>query len=193
MSGTRDISMIIINAKSFYLDEDPDIVVPNIQNLINSMPMAVLEVYSDNSGLQHTGRRVKYNGRHITKDGIFKNTSLSDVVLAGGSLGNEHYKIFLDLVKAAKGLNHPADIHIPFNCTYSFESKSDSGDSWTEGVTASPDMWIFQAYRQAMARIKGTIIESGSARTAPQLGITMHLWDNWQDMVKYFGIESRNV
>ncbi len=174
---TNDISLVVVDAVAPDIEEDPGIALPNIQALIDSgITGNIYELYAGRSELKHNGERTKKTELDpVDTAGKIK----GEVILVGGSLGNKHYKVFLSLLNRIGDYTNPV-LHIPFDCTYSFEQKYDSGDSWEEGKIASPDMPVFKKYRQAMRR-------TGSKAS----NVDFKLWDRWAQMVDY--IQARNA
>jgi hypothetical protein len=154
-SENNDISLVVIDAVSHNIEENGDVALKNIQGLIDSgIAKNIYEFLVGESCLRHDGRKIKRRyWEKVKLEDVLPEVSSGKIILVGGSLGNGHYDAFVDLVKQSKETGDGTVIHIPFDCTYSFEERYDSGESWSDGKIGNPKMPIYKKYIEAIKEI----------------------------------------
>ena len=180
----NDISLVVVDAVSPSIEEEGDIALANIQDMVNFYTGGM--VYNFNEGSSH----LVHNGKNIVRgpketvdiSSIIDEIIPGQIILAGGSLGNEHYIAFTNLIREASKKGRESVIHIPFDCTYSFEQEYDSGESWTDGCIGNQDMPIFQRYRDRTSECGGKVIEPNDKGDYGPIKVKVQLWDGWQKM-----------
>ena len=178
--ANKRISLVVVNAVSPNIEENYDIAFGNIQTLVDEgLADKVYELFIMSSKLKHKGYRIK----SISE---FPLEALSgETILAGGSLGNEHYKVFTALLEKAREARIVPSVNIPLDCTYSFTQKDEvSGDNYRKGVLGKLEMPIVDSYRKSMtqhAPASYSIDENGQLKEHTQLS-RLRLWSSWQNM-----------
>jgi hypothetical protein len=192
MKNPNDVSALVVEAKSSFIEEEPDIAVGNIQGLLSTLPMRIFEFYIEQSGLQHAGRKTKIKKPHpVDLSRILQEISLQDVVYTGGFHWNDPYQAISSLIAKAGQSGAKCNLHIPLDCIYSFEHKSDSGDSWTEGRFLTPKLPVFGYYIGKVRSENGAVIEPNSPDRKSSSRLTMQIWNSWREMADYLTINNQ--
>jgi hypothetical protein len=142
MNG-KDISIVVVDAVAYDIDENPDAALKNIQDLVKSgLTDKMYEFRAGESYLSSVGN-VKTLDRRYSLDEVTDN-----IVLVGGSLGNKHASALWQIIKQAEKEGKTPKIHVPLDCTYSFTQEYDSGESWTDGCLGYQEMEILAGYKK---------------------------------------------
>ena len=175
----NDIALVVIDAVSPDIDENGDIALSNIQKLVRSgIADTVYEFFTYEPTLGIEDPAIK---RQKVEDagGNYRLEAIPDnIILAGGSLGNRHKRAFDSILAQAREAGKPINIIVPLDCTYSFEPRYDSGESWTDGDTGRLDMEVLGMYHQAIARAaSASYITMIDGNVSSQSGTTtFQLW-----------------
>jgi len=199
---TRNIALVVIDAVSSSIDEDPDVAQPNIEKLAQS-PVIGTRYWLNDMNLYPNPGSKEYDEEKAMECPYLKCVKKSedpqkealkhvagtatDIILAGGSLRNEHYDAFHFIMAGLRRESRIADIHMPLDCTYSFSQHYDSGESWTQGELGSLEMPVVKAYQDAMrsiatpgcmTKVDGQVVEQSPVAT-------LHLWSTAAKMLEY--------
>lgn len=199
----RNIALLVIDAVASDIDDNPDIAKKNIEELANS-PLIATRHWLDNLNpypnpdtpeyAEKIARQCPYVQSLIPekpdpqKDAIREVAkSATDIIIAGGSLRNQHYDAFHFVMAKLRGASRVADIHIPLDCTYSFSQHYDSGESWTDGSLGNPDMPVVKAYPEALQRIAtpGYRVMVDGSQTSQSSVMTLYIWSTAAKMLDY--------
>ena len=179
----NDISLVIIDAVSKNIEENGDVALANIKSLVNARLTGKVYDFS-NPPIESPYRAMpkKQDGKHYVLDELTK-----DIIIAGGSLGNEHFSAFVSILQQARDACVAPKIHIPFNCTYSFTNEYDSGEPWTDGCLGRSDMKVFGDYTKHLVKNApgAYLIEKNGSVTEKSPIFTLKLWDDWKQMANY--------
>lgn len=182
------ISLVVVDAIDYDIEDGGSLTLPNIQQLVDyGLTTRVYELFAGTSGLRHDGKKIKRTDNTPSEiEKIASEIVPGDIVLVGGSLGNSHYMAFVTLLDQIRKTELDSTVHIPFDCTYSFIHKSDSGEGWKEGLYGNAQMPVFNLYREAMAKYGqlAQVIEPGK-EIPPVSMLRLHLWNEWQKMAGY--------
>lgn len=180
--STNKNLLVIVDAISTFIDDDSEDMVPHLQKLIDSGAFeSVHEFFTWDSKLRHSGARTK------GQEGKLEQIPSQDLVIAGGSLGNEHLRVFNSILEQMrKQRSHPT-LHMPLEYCYSFEDHYDSGESWTTLCRGRKDMEILGAYTKALEQhASGSYIVSVDREVVSHSHPTvLHIWSNWYDLAEY--------
>lgn len=188
MADKNDIALVVVDAIPPDIDDNDDIALANIQRLVQSGIAGIVYeffTYRPTLGIDDPAikrQKIKGNDEDYALDGI-----TSDMIIAGGSLGNKHYQAFVSIMAQIRKASRPSSIHIPIDCTCSFENKYDSGESWADGSIGSLDMEVLQKYHEALARAAPPAYVSmvdGKVSLVSDV-TTWHLWSDQSKMIAY--------
>lgn len=145
----NDISVVVVSPVSTYIDSHADVALSNIRELAKAGLADKVHVYSRN------GAEIQGAEQHDLGDNYELPGLASDVILAGGALGDEHYDVLEGIVRKAASEDRQVNIHIPLDSNYLAEEHNGSGDTWYEGVTA------FEKYAAAIEKEKAAATAEG--------------------------------
>jgi hypothetical protein len=182
---TKNIALVVVESESSDTTiEGGDIVLPNIQNLINTeIASAVYDFSVRQSRLEHDGKYIQLNHKSVYRiDDL-----VDEVIIAGGSLGNEHYDVFKALLQQYSNAGKSLHVNIPLNCTYSFTQETDSGDKWNEAILGNQNLPILKKYNEGLKKYASNayLIERDGSIVEKSPVTTLKLWTDWKEMSDY--------
>ncbi len=187
----KDLTLIVVDAVSPTIDENSDLVQPNIQRLIDEelpkltsagLSVEIREYYQRKPSLKHKGEKIK------TEPGIDYFANSSEIILTGGSMGGEQYRAFCSLLRNARNEGTRAILHMPFDCIYSFDSGYDSGESWTEAIFGNANLPSFENYKRTLKEsgFNAQIIKTkAGAKPKKVFSVSsLYLWDKHEPLAE---------
>jgi len=121
----NDISLVVVDAVPYMVEEEGDEVQPTIQELVNyGLTDRIYEFSQHKSELNHNGVRVKTFPGDNYEIGVARN-----IILTGGAVGGDKYReIFRDILKQITEEKKFTELHIPFDCTYHISYETFDGE-----------------------------------------------------------------
>src|SRR3989344_2932464 len=129
MNKEKTIDLVVIDQVSLDLETDGDIAKDAIDALKNSGVAEKIYQFESWKSKDYTLPRIA-----------------DDIILAGGILGYRHLNVFKSILSQAREQGAAPVVHIPFDCTYYYQPKGDSGEYYDDGIIGKSQMPVVSEY-----------------------------------------------